>query len=352
MFEVRRASIVVTLAATVLLAACGGQSLPTATDDLDDYSGDDYDNFASPSPAASDGTASPAPSASPYASPTPGGPVWGGTPNDYRRTIGKGFLSNWLHGPSGLAVAGNLLFIADGDRFSPRGKYGAVMAFDGMSEDAFTTQAGMYYERRIGETTRLLLGSTVGAVAVNDHLVLASDETGVRGFIRAIPENAINGGEPIAPACRDMALAGGVLYMARAGQIAALKEGTWESAPALSVDARGLGSDAQGRLWVATSGRIAAYQGGQRVLEFDGRGTDGSGPGAMQFQDVAVDPRNGAVYALDLGQVLRFDAAGTFLGSFGGGRIGHGMSIAVGADGSVYVSDSEDDEVYQYRPGG
>jgi hypothetical protein len=265
--------------------------------------------------------------------------------------IGKGYVSNWLFAPRGLAVAGNLLFIADANRSSLRGAYGAVMAFDGNNEDSFTTHAGMYYERRIGASTTHMLGTAVQAVAVNDQLVLASDATGVKGFIRAIPENALNGGAAIAPPCRDMAFAGGILYMAQAGQIAAIKEGTWAAASGVNVDARGLGADGQGRLWVVTATRIMAYQGGQQVLDFDGRGTDGKGPGAMQLADVAADPRNGDVYALDQGRVLRFDSAGKFLGSFGAGRIGQGASIVVGADGSVYVSDALDGEVYQYRPG-
>lgn len=349
MIVVRRMPILLALAATLFVAACG-QTLPSAPDDGDDLDGYE-DEFPLPSPAPSD-AATPDPiTSSPTPTPTASASTGGWPPNDYRRTIGKGFLSNWLYGPRGLAVAGNLLFIADANRSSLRGAYGAAMAFDGTNEDAFTTHAGMYYERRVGESTTLMLASTTQAVAVNDHVVLASDATGVKGFIRAIPENALNGGTALAPPCRDMAFAGGELYMAQAGQVAALKEGTWAAAQAISVDARGLGADAQGRLWLVTSERISAYQAGQRVLDFDARGTDGKGPGAMQLQDVAVDPRNGDVYALDQGRVLRFDAAGKYLSSFGAGRIGQGASVALGADGSVYVSDAQDGEVYQYRPG-
>lgn len=347
--DYRRLTVLFGLAATMLLAACGSQGLPTAPDDYDGY--DDYDpgSYASPSPWTDDET--PTPDPTPSASPTPSVPAWDGPPNDYRRTIGKGYLTNWLSAPRGLAVAGNLLFVADGNRPSLRGTHGAVLAFDGASEDAFTAYAGMYYERRNGSSTTFMLGSGVEAVAVTDSLVLASDAQGVKGFIRAIPENAVLGGTPIAPPCRDMAIVGGVLYMAQAGQVAAIKEGTWEAAQGLNLDARGLGADAQGRLWTVTSDRISAYQGTQRVLDFDARGTDGTGPGAMQLQDVAVDPRNGDVYALDQGRVLRFDSAGRYLASFGAGRIGQGSRIAVGADGSVYVSDAQDGEVYQYRPG-
>jgi hypothetical protein len=350
MFQVRRAPILIALAATLLVAACGGQNLPTApdgTDGLDDGFDDDF-TLPSPDPTAS---TTPDLGASPTPNPSPTPSSWAGPSNDFRRMIGKGFVSNWLYGPRGLAVAGNLLFIADANRSSLRGSYGAVMAFDGMNEDTFTTYAGMYYERRIGETTSFMLAATAQAVAINDHVVIASDASGVKGFIRAIPENALNGGAALAPPCRDMAFAGGVLYMAQSGQVAAIKEGTWDAAPGFNVDARGLGADTQGRLWIVTTDRIQAYQAGQQVLDFDARGTDGKGPGAMQLKDVAVDPRNGDVYALDQGRVLRFDSAGKYLGTFGAGRIGQGASIVVGADGSVYVSDAQDGEVYQYRPG-
>lgn len=351
MFAHRRTIILLSLAASLALAACGGDGLPTSPDDLGEGTGDDYqartDARTDPIPA-SPLDASPSPAPAPTA--TPSAPGWGGPPNDFRRTIGKGYLSNWLFRPTGLAVSGNLLFIGDGNRASLRGTHGAVLAFDGASDDAFTSHSGMYYERRIGPTTMHLLASKVHAVAVTDTLVLASDEHGVKGFIRAIPENAINGGGVIAPPCRDLVVAGNVLYMAQAGQVTALKNGTWEATPGLSVSANGLGADAQGRLWVATANRITAYQAGQKVLEFDGKGTDGSGPGATQFQDVAVDGRTGEVYALDQGQVLRFDGAGKFLARFGGGRIGLGGSLVVGADGSVYVSDRQNGEVYQFRP--
>ena len=350
MIPARRLAIFITLAATLLVAACG-QNLPNAPDDSDgteDGYEDDY-GLASPAP---DTDYSPDPiETSPTPSPTSSAPSWGGPPNDYRRKIGKGFLSNLLHAPKGLATAGNLLFISDGNRTSPRGSYGAVMVFDGTSEDTFTTHAGMYYERWLGESTTLMLASNVQAVAVNEQVVLASDAEGVKGFIRANPLNVLNGGRTIAPSCRDMAFAGGILYMAQTGQIVALSADTWSSAPSLNVAVRGLGADAQGKLWVVTTNRIMAYKDAQKMMDFDARGTDGTGPGATQLQDVAVDPRNGDVYALDETRVLRFSSAGNYLGTFGAGRIEQGTSIAVGADGSVYVSDAQDGEVYQYRPG-
>ncbi len=349
----RRSTIFLALAVTLLVAACG-QTLP-GTPDGDDTGYDDdlgtetpgWDVSPDPSATATpDGTTS-----SPSPTPTATASGWGGPPNDFRRTVGKGFLSSWLYAPRGLATAGNLLFIGDANRTGLRGAYGAVMAFDGTSEDAFTTYAGMYYERLVGSSYSLMLGASTQAVAVNDHVVLASDAQGVKGFIRAIPENALNAGAPLAPACRDMVFASGVLYMAQTGQVGALKEGTWTPTQGINVDARGLGADAQGRLWLVTSDRISAYQAGQRVLDFDARGTNTAGPGALQLQDVAVDPRNGDVYALDQQRVLRYDATGKYLSTFGAGRIGQGASIAVAADGSVYVSDAQDGEVYQYRPG-
>lgn len=348
----RRLSILLALAGTLLLAACG-QMLPTAPDDADDGYDDGlgYDGSPYPSSDPMDDWSPDPGEPTPEPSPTASAPTWTGASNDFRRNIGKGFLRNWLHAPRGVAAAGNLVFVADANRSSLRGMHGAVLTFDGMSEDSFSTFTGMYYERLMGTSTSFMLDSAVQAVAVSEKVVLASDAQGVKGFIRAIPENVLNNGLPIAPPCRDMAFAGGVLYMAQSGQVAALTEENWTAAAGLNVDAQGLGSDAQGRLWVVSANRIGAYQDGERVLEFDGRGTDETGPGAIALQDVAVDPRNGDVYALDRGQVLRFDDAGRYLGKFGGGRIGRGVSIAVGADGSVYVSDAEHEQVYQYRPG-
>lgn len=349
MIRSRRLAIFLSLAATLLVAACG-QGLPSAPDESDDLDGyeDDY-GLASPDPNAE---TSPDPSeASPTPSPTPSAPSWEGPPNEFHRKIGKGDKFNWLWAPRGLAMAGNLLFIADGNRSSLRGAYGAVMAFDGTGKDVSTSYAGMYYERQVSYGTTHMLTSSLQAVAVNDEVVLGSDSQGVKGFIRAIPLNALNGGQPIAPPCRDMAFAGGVLYMAQTGQITALSAKTWAGAQGLNLAARGLGADAQDRLWVVTADRITAYKDAQKVMDFDARGTTGTGPGAVQLQDVAVDPRNGDVYALDQTQVLRFDSAGKFLATFGAGHIGQGSSVAVGADGSVYVSDAQDGEVYQYRPG-
>lgn len=357
----RRFPILLALAATFLVAACGPSLPGGALDDYDggadydyDYGDDDfgYDgNYGDDGLPSPDPFASPSPSLSPSPSPSTTAPSWNGPPNDFRRLIGKGFLSSWLYGPRGLAVSGNMIYIADANRSGLRGPYGAVMVFDGASEDSFTSYASMYYERRDGNSYTRLLNATTQAVAVNDEVVLASDATGVKGFIRAIPENALNAGNPIAPACRDMVFAGGVLYMAQPYQIAALKADTWQTTKGLDVAARGLGADPQGRLWVVTASRISAYQDGQQVMDFDARGTDGTGPTAIQLQDVAVDPRNGDLYVLDQTRVLRYDSAGKFISTFGGGRIGLGASIAVGADGHVYVSDSQEGQVYQFRPG-
>ncbi|MNY11261.1 hypothetical protein D3C86_1442810 [compost metagenome] len=163
--------------------------------------------------------------------------------------------------------------------------------------------------------------------------------------------HAVNLGAPYAPTGRDIAASKDTVYVARDAQISAYAVANFASIASLSVNvaARGVGCDATGRLYAATSAGVVRYDEGHEALVFDGRGTDRQGPGFDAVRDVAVDPRNGDIYALDVQAVLRFDSSGRFLSRFGTTLIQGGSSIAVAENGTVFVLDAATNKVLQFK---
>jgi len=141
-------------------------------------------------------------------------------------------------------------------------------------------------------------------------------------------------------------------------------EGTWGApgdAPGQFNGARGIATDSKGSVYVADSSN-------DRVQKFDpqgtllaGWGTTGSGDGEFDSPgDLAIDGA-GNVYVADSGnnRVQRFEADGKFSGRFGAnggdGTIGAGpgefnqpSSVAVDADGYIYVLDTFNSRVQKF----
>lgn len=354
-------ALILLLGLSLCLAACGSaDELPGLADPSDEP-----DPFASLPPFDfgfnTPSTSSATPSALPIVQPTPAPgtpPANNGTalPSNFFRYIGNGFLKAWLYQPAGLTTVGDLVLVADGQRSDMLGAYGGVLMFDGRAADAATPTGGIYMTLSAG-TPPKRLGSALRAVAAGPDVLYAMDDQGVYGFMLD-SRNPLNFGRPYTGAGADLAVAGSTVYVAQSSRLNAFAYGTFATDPATpSIDlgalgnARGLGSDPAGHLYVATGTHVARYDNGQASVTFDGTGTDGQGPGFEELVDVASDPRNGDIYALDRHAVLRFDAAGRFLSRFGHDQIQGASSVAVGAHGEIYVSDATARRVLQFEAG-
>lgn len=349
-------ALTILLSLTMCLAACGSvEDVPSLTDPSDEP-----DPFASMPPwdfgFDTPSTSSATPSAAPIVQPTlpPGTPPTNNgaaLPNNFFRYIGNGYLTAWLHQPMGLATTGDLVLVADAERRTdPLGPYGGVLMFDGRAADASRPVGGLYATLATG-TLSQRLGANLRAIAAGPDVLYAMDGTGVYGFMLD-SRSPLNLGRPYTASGADLAVAGPTVYVAQSGAVNAFAYGSFATDPAtpsLPVSARGLGSDTAGNLYVASATHVTRYVNGQSSLSFDGTGSDGQGPGFSELTDVACDSRNGDIYALDRRAVLRFDSTGRFLSRFGQELVQGASSIAVGAHGEVYVSDTAARRVLQFE---
>lgn len=343
----RRRTLGWLLGATWCLVACGTTDDLYATAPDEPYPSDVYtfpgDDLDTTNP---DATASATPVPVEGESPTSNGTA---LPNDFFRYIGERYVQSWLYQPRAVAAFGNDVLVADGDRKTdPLGAYGALVRFDADGSDAALPLGAAYFSLNAsgGRLSRSLKG-----LALSPQVVYALDDSGVYGFMRD-SHYAVNLGASYAPTGKDVAASNDTVYVAREAQISAYTVAHFAPVASQSVNvaARGLGTDATGRLYAATSAQIVRYEGGQEALAFDGKGSDGKGPGFESPRDVAVDPRNGDIYALDAQAVLRFDSSGRFLSRFGTTLIRGGASIAVTDNGAVFVADTMANKVLQFKP--
>jgi hypothetical protein len=341
----RRRTLGLLLGTTLCLVACG------STEDLypvipdEPYPSDVY-TFPSDDSSTPDSVASATPTPVEGESPTGNGTV---LPNDFFRYIGERYLHTWLHQPRAVAAFGNDVLVADGDRATdPLGVHGALVRFDADGSDG-ASPVGSSYAALDAAGSRL--SRSLKGVAVTPQVVYALDDNGVYGFMRD-SHYAVNLGKPYAPTGRDVAASSDTVFVARDSQISAYRVLDFAPVASLSVSvgARGIGTDATGRLYAATSAGIVRYDEGQEALAFDGKGSDGKGPGFEALRDVAVDPRSGDIYALDAQAVLRFDSAGRFLCRFGTTLVRGGASLAVTESGGVFVVDTSANKVLQFKP--
>ncbi len=322
--------LMMTVAAGVLLVACGrGEPyqvppvslLPTPTPTYPATTDTSY--LASPSPAP----------------PRPTPPATGSVLID---TLGAGQLV----APRGVAFAGGSLFVADQDHQGLLGTYGAVLRFD----PDHGLQQGVYCSRSATQSLPAdLAGVAVATVSVGPgeaaSLVYPISPWAVFGF-GATTEFPLNYGNPLTLGGQAVAIAGDVAWVAEASEVRAFHLPDWWPDAALPVnqiaipDARAIGIDDQGTPWIVANGQV-----------FDGAtpfAASGSVP--IDPRDVAYDPTTGTILVLDSDRVLRYLADGTFVGSFGQGHLQDPVSLAVGDDGSVYISDAGERVVFRFAP--
>lgn len=342
------------LVALVGLAGCGGTT-PTSTATKDDpWANNDLFNTDT-------GTTTPIATGSPQ---TPGasGSLPGTTtasastlPNNFFRYVGRDALgfTSWLSRPTGLATVGDTVLVADGGQADLLGAFGSVRLFNGRGAEA-VTPVGLPYSELKATRPPVRLGSGVKAIATTASVLYVMDERGVYGFMLD-GRNPLNLGNSYGTPGRDLAVAEGALYVARETQIEvvdAVHLLPTPATPSLNVGAVGLGSDPQGRLYVATPTEVRRYTRGQVDLSFDGKGKNGLGLPFERLTDVACDPRTGDIYALDRSAVQRYDAEGNFVCRIGADQLKDGASIALGAQGDVFVSDADATRrrVLQFEP--
>jgi DNA-binding beta-propeller fold protein YncE len=125
-----------------------------------------------------------------------------------------------------------------------------------------------------------------------------------------------------------------------------LEEG--QTAPGAFDDPSGVAVDAAGNVWVIENDNMRVQK-----LAPDGTSllTFGSDAGFSDPRQIALGP--GGVYVTDLGgMVFRFATDGTFLGTFGQGRLETPRGIAVDQAGNVLVADRDQFRVDVFSPTG
>jgi hypothetical protein len=97
---------------------------------------------------------------------------------------------------------------------------------------------------------------------------------------------------------------------------------------------------------------------GQELTNFiiNSTGNNSAGPVATKLGDLAYDPRNGGMlYVLAAvngsNVILRYDWQGNFVRKFGEGTMTDPRNIAIGSDGSIYVTDYAKNAIVNFAPG-
>lgn len=126
--------------------------------------------------------------------------------------------------------------------------------------------------------------------------------------------------------------------------------GSFGSGDGQFINPRGICSDRAGFVYVADEGN-------NRIQKFDSEGNfllkwgvyglnDGEFNGP---QSVCAD-QAGIIYVLDLsGRIQKFDSSGNFIMSWGSVGGGDGKSITVGRFGNVYIADTHNDRIMNFR---
>jgi sugar lactone lactonase YvrE len=117
---------------------------------------------------------------------------------------------------------------------------------------------------------------------------------------------------------------------------------------------RDLAFDPAGNLWVADTlnHRVAVFDRDGRLLSQ--LGELGSASGRFNAPYSLAFAPNGELHVLDYGnrRVQVFDRLGALAGIYGDGRLASGRSLALAADGSVYIADSQNGAIEVFGPGG
>jgi hypothetical protein len=281
----------------------------------------------------------PEPTATPSFAPKPP-PRPPATGSAYIGSVGTGELVD----PRGLAFGGGQLFVADSPRGGLLGRHGAVLSFEPATGKRLAA-----YESRTASTS---LPADIQAVAVSTvsvpfhtaaRFVYPVSARAVFGFV-ADRLFVLNFGAPYAPGGADAVISGDRAWVAEGEAVRAYTVPYWlpdtSTSDVVVGGAKGIGADESGEVWIAARGQI--YQGATHFKP-------ASDPPADP-RDVAIDLRDGSVVVLDRSRLLRYARDGAFLGSAGSGRIADGRSVAIGDDGSVYVSDGAARAVLRFGP--
>lgn len=128
---------------------------------------------------------------------------------------------------------------------------------------------------------------------------------------------------------------------------------------ATNINPVGLALDANGHVYAtdAGTGKVIKFSksDGSRLLEFDGKGTNGQGELFSAIGDLAVDPRNGDIYVAAVAsgkvKIFRYDASGQFIHSFSHADLSAPKKMAIGNDGVLHVVDGAKKAVLAFAPG-
>lgn len=372
MFKKRLNPFLATPLAAVLLISCGRVDAIPDYDDVEILTPPPrQDVYPTPDPSW---TPLPEPTATPGPTPRPT-PAPPGTGSIFLGWVGSGPLDNQLVDPQGLAFAAGSLFVADAGRTGLLGKYGAVLRFDPVANRRLEIYAARGASTSLPVDLAGVAVSTKSAgIDVVADFVWSVSPWAVFGHVADKPW-PLNLGAPYAPGGVDIAVAGERAWVAERDAVRAYKLPWWtpdESARDLEIrGVRGIGMESPDVPWVAAGGHV--YRGAAEFEPATGA------PRPADPRDVAVDFRfpsaeaspqvgetspdpsfvpapdegSGAirsVLVLDRNRVLRYGPGGEFLGSLGEGRIEDGRSLALGDDGSVYVSDGATRRVFRFAP--
>jgi hypothetical protein len=122
----------------------------------------------------------------------------------------------------------------------------------------------------------------------------------------------------------------------------------------------GLGLDSSGHVYVADglTGKVIKFSkngDGSRLLEFDGKGVNGTGQTFTAIGDVAVDPRNGDIYVLAVPgsgvRIFRYNSSGNFIHSFSHTSLTSPQKMVVDSTGNILVAELSQKQVMIFAPG-
>ena len=128
---------------------------------------------------------------------------------------------------------------------------------------------------------------------------------------------------------------------------------------ATAINPAGVALDSSGNLYTAdvVTGKLIKFSksDGSRLLEFDGKGVNGTGQTFTAIGDLAVDPRNGDIYVIAVSgsspRIYRYTSVGNFVHSFTSSEISDPDKIAIGSNGHVYVTDANKKAILAFDAG-
>lgn len=294
-----------------------------------------------PNFSTDDPTPFPQPTASLPPTPRPR-PTSGASGSVYLGTVGSDDMHNDLVDPQGLAFAGGSLFVTDRNRPGLLGFHGAIVRFDA----ATGKRQAVYEARNATESLPIdLKGVAVSTKSVGlDEVAAFVYPISPWGVFGMVGEHVwpLNFGAPYVQGGGDVAIHQDRAWVAEGDSLQPYTLPFWmpdESTSSIALKGvTGLAIDAYGAPWSAAGGKV--YQGGT-LASFPGEAP-------KTARDLAFDEANGTLFVLEADRVSVYAADLTLLSTFGQAKIRDGGSLAIGKDGSVYVTDHATKRVYRF----